>query len=153
VAEDTQQLARLLLETMPTMMRAMGSHARRGRHSLDPGHMRILWHLARQSCNLSELASLHGVSLPSMSATVQTLVDRDWLERSRSESDRRVVTVQPTEKGRRVLAVERRRLLAWLQIHLDQLSPAERVQLAGGLGALRRVFAQSEAPFKPGPIA
>ena len=141
MAEDTQQLSRLLLETMPTMMRAMGSHARRGQHSLDPGHMRLLWHLARRPSNLSELASLHGVSLPSMSATVQALVERGWLERSRSESDRRVVNVQPTEKGRRVLAAERRRLLRWLQSHLDELSQAELAQLAGGLAVLRRAFA------------
>lgn len=150
MAEDTRQLARLLLETMPTMMRAMGSHARRGEHNLDPGHMRILWHLARQPSNLSELASLHGVSLPSMSATVQTLVERGWLERSRSESDRRVVNLLPTEKGQRVLAAERRHLLDWLQSYLDALSQEEMVQLAGGLTALHRVFNHSASHGEAG---
>ena len=149
MAEDTQQLSRLLLETMPAMMRAMGSHARRGEHSLDPGHMRLLWHLARRPSNLSELASLHGVSLPSMSATAQALVERGWLERSRSESDRRVVNVQPTEEGRRVLAAERRRLLRWLQSYLEQLSPEEKAHLSLGLAALQRVFSQAEAQTEP----
>lgn len=137
---DTQDLARLLFETTPTVMRAMGAQVRRGRRSFLHNHFRVLWMLAHEDCSMSELARRNGVSLPSMSSTAQTLVERGWLERVRSTRDRRIVRLRTSRKGRQVLEAERERMTAWMAGRLASLSDEEKEGLQTGLMALRRVF-------------
>ena len=137
---DTQDLARLLFDTTPAVMRAMGAQARQGKHSFFHNHFRVLWQLSHQDCSVSELARRNGVSLPSMSSTAQTLVERGWLERIRSQHDRRMVRLRTSRKGRQVLVSERERMTGWLATQLDALSADEQKNLHAGLLALKRVF-------------
>lgn len=140
MAQDMKDLARLLLETTPAVMRSMSSQVRLGKRSLIHNHFRVLWMLSHEDCSISELARRNGVSVPSMSATAQTLVERGWLQRVRSKRDRRIVRLRTSEKGRRVLRVERERMEEWLADHLEDLSPDEVTALEKGLLALRRIF-------------
>lgn len=140
MSTDTQDLARLLFDTTPAVMRAMGAQARLGKQSLFHNHFRVLWQLSHEDCSISELARRNGVSLPSMSSTAQTLVERGWLDRIRSRRDRRMVRLRTSRKGRRVLEAERERMTAWLAEKLESLNEQERAGLQTGLRALRSVF-------------
>jgi DNA-binding MarR family transcriptional regulator len=53
---------------------------------------------------VSALAHLFSVSLPSASSILDRLEDRGYVERSRTDSDRRVVTVEITAPGRSLVA-------------------------------------------------
>ncbi|MFW5807226.1 MAG: MarR family transcriptional regulator, partial [Spirochaetota bacterium] len=60
-------------------------------------HFRLLRTLRRGPRSLHELADLHEVRLPTMSRTVTVLQSRGWVNRTRSEDDRRTVFTSLTE--------------------------------------------------------
>jgi DNA-binding MarR family transcriptional regulator len=145
MSERSKQTARKFLETIPTVMRAMGAQARRGDHNIAPNHFRILHILSMKECNLSQLAESQAVSLPSMSVTAQTLVERGWLQRVRSQGDRRMVELQVTDEGRRVLGEEHERLLDWMAARLEPVAQDELETLERGLQTLLDLFAEERA--------
>jgi DNA-binding MarR family transcriptional regulator len=80
------------------------------------------------------------VSFPSMSATVETLVKRVWLERHRSPQDRRVTDLRVSTRGRQVLEEEYDRVLTWTAQLLERLSADEIRKVEEGLDTLRHLF-------------
>ena len=82
---------------------------------------------------LTELASLQGVSLPSMSTSITAMVDRGWVRRTSPEDDRRVVMIEVTATGRAALE----RVGRCAEVHLAEvLTPLDlpsRRRLQGGL--------------------
>lgn len=136
----SKQAARKFWETTPMIMRAMTSQARRSAHNISLVHFRVLKLLSHRDCNLSQLAERQGVSLPSISATAHTLVERGWLERKRSAEDRRVVNLAVTEEGRQVLEAEYERLLDWMAERLEPLTDEELQVIEIGMSILQRVF-------------
>ncbi|MDA1330186.1 MAG: MarR family transcriptional regulator [Chloroflexi bacterium] len=136
----SKQAARKFWETTPIIMKAMMSQSRQSEHNIAPVQFRILRMLATADCNLSELADRQGVSLPSISATAHTLVERGWLSRSRSLKDRRVVNLTVTDNGRRILKAEYERLLDWTADRLAPLSDEELQAVEEGMDALHRIF-------------
>ncbi|MBI5375504.1 MAG: MarR family transcriptional regulator [Candidatus Schekmanbacteria bacterium] len=66
----------------------------------------------KKKCTMSELARNAGVTMPSMTEVIDSLVKENIVERQRDENDRRVVLVELTEKGKRMRKefMDRRRL-------------------------------------------
>jgi DNA-binding MarR family transcriptional regulator len=133
-------VAKKFWEVMPTLMRSTVAEARRGEHNISPNHYRILHMLSIREFRLSDLAQHQDVSLPTMSDTAQTLVERGWLERVSSPDDRRVAQFRLTRKGQQVLINERKRLVAWVASRLNKLKGAEVEQVDQGLNLLLSVF-------------
>jgi DNA-binding MarR family transcriptional regulator len=149
---QTLSAARKFWIVFPTMMRTIFAETRKSDHHLAHNHFRVLGALASRNCNLSELAEHQNVSLPSMSATVQTLVERGWLERDRSDDDRREITLRMTDEGSRVLAAEHRRLTAWVASKMEALDPKDLKRVERALDILLALFDQSgerETAIKP----
>jgi DNA-binding MarR family transcriptional regulator len=140
LSPTSRTAARKFWEVVPRVMSTVAAEARRGGHNIAPSHFRTLKMLSLKRFNLSELAEHQDVSLPSMSASVETLVQRGWLERKRSDEDRRVTELLVTEKGNRVLTEEVERMLGWTAKRLDQLSPQQLERVELGLDTLRNVF-------------
>ena len=91
--DDERTLARKLLGIMHRVRHSIDADLRHfdGERRIDPAHFPVLINLRRRAYNVSELAERLEVSLPSMSKTVTALVKRGWVERVRSQEDRRVV--------------------------------------------------------------
>lgn len=51
--------------------------------------------------NMSAIAKIQGVTIGSLSTSMNSLVKKDYVVRQRSEEDRRVVIIKLTEKGER----------------------------------------------------
>lgn len=132
--------ARKFWEVFPAVMRTTIAEARRGSNNLTPAHFRILHVLSAKRCSISQLAQHQDVSLPSMSETVQTLVERGWLERSNSSIDRRVMQIKLTRKGQQVLANEHKRLVGLMANRLSRLTSAELTEVERGLVVLLGLF-------------
>jgi DNA-binding MarR family transcriptional regulator len=79
---------------------------------------------------LSQLAEAERVQPPTITRIVDALVRAGLVDRSPSESDRRVAWVTPTAEGRAVIEATRRRRDAYLASHLRALSPDDRALLA-----------------------
>ena len=83
---------------------------------------RLLAMIASGSDRASHLAGLLALAKPTVSATVDTLVERNLVERSTSRDDRRVTTLSVTADGRGVLTsaeVSMRARLDGVLAHVD----------------------------------
>ena len=75
---------------------------------------------------IGALAGHEHVQPPSMTRTVNCLLDLGMVSREEHASDRRQVVVVLSEQGRTLLDAERRRRDAWLARRLRELGPADR---------------------------
>ena len=107
---------------------------------MGPSHFRLLETLASHPCNLSEIAEKHSVSMPTISNSVNLLVERGWILRTPASRDRRIVNIAITPAGQQVLDDSQQRLESRIGQRLVELSPEERERLMVGLQILRRVL-------------
>jgi len=105
-----------------------------------PAQFGLLSILSQRPRMLTELASVQGVSLPTMSSSVSAMVERGWVRRLAPEDDRRVVMVDVTAAGRAALDRVARAAEAHLAEVLAPLDAPARRRLHAGLGVLRKVF-------------
>ncbi|MCW5873290.1 MAG: MarR family transcriptional regulator [Anaerolineales bacterium] len=140
VRTSTKSVARKFWELVPRVISAVFAEARRGEHNLAPSHFRILRILSQGGSTPSALAKAMDVSLPSMSASLQTLVERGWVLRQRSTQDRRSIELQVSERGRQVLAEEHDRVTAWTARLLEPLTTDELRKVEEGIEAFNKLF-------------
>lgn len=107
--------------------------ARRLRHERDAdfplglGAISVLGVLLRHGeSTVGQLAAQERVRPPSMTRTVNALVDQGYAVRRPSETDGRSTLIGISDKGREMLLADRRRRDAWLARRLKDLTPAER---------------------------
>jgi len=148
--DQARESARDILEIIPLVMRTVAAELRAAGEMPAPAHFGLLSILSTRPRMLTELASLQGVSLPSMSTSITSMVDRGWVRRTSPEDDRRVVMIEVTPPGRAALE----RVGRCAEVHLAEvLTPLDlpsRRRLQGGLGVLRKVFAASAGSASAG---
>jgi len=138
---QARETARDILQIVPLVMRTVAAELRAAGELPAPAHFGLLSILSERPRTLTELASIQGVSLPTMSNSISAMVDRGWVRRTAPGVDRRVVTVEVTTTGRGALERVARAAEAHLAEVLAGLDPGARRRLHGGLGVLRKVFA------------
>lgn len=129
-------------------MRTVAAELRAAGEMPAPAHFGLLTVLGAQPRTLTELALLQGVSLPTMSNSVSTLVQRGWVKRTSPARDRRVVLIEVTPLGKATMERVGKAAEAHLSEMLTDVPPAARRRLTAGLGVLREVFAEAP-PTKP----
>ncbi len=137
---QARESARELLEIMPLVMRALAAELRAAGEMPAPAHFALLAMLAERPRSLTELATLRGVSLPTMSNSITALAQHGWVRRIESAADRRVVLAEVTATGRAALERVSRCAEAHIAEALTPLDGTSRRRLTAGLGVLRRVF-------------
>ncbi len=140
----TRDTAREILRIIPLVMRTVAAELRAAGEMPAPAHFGLLTILGNQPRTLTELALLQGVSLPTMSNSVSTLVQRGWVKRTSPARDRRVVLIEVTPIGKATVERVGKAAEAHLSEMLAGVPPAARRRLKAGLGVLRDVF--SDAP-------
>jgi DNA-binding MarR family transcriptional regulator len=107
--------------------------ARRLRNERDPenplslGAISVLGVLMRHGeSTVGQIAAHERVQPPSMTRTVNCLVDDGYAVRRPSETDGRSTLVGISEKGRQTVLADRRRRDAWLAREMKDLTPEER---------------------------
>jgi len=142
VTDKMDLTAQQIMEVVPIVMRTLALEMRSVGHFDVSAHGRLLVILADGPHCLSELAQKHAVSLPTMSNSISTLVERGWVTRSRSPHDGRKVQVELTPAGREVLKEMRRAIEECMARKLSCLSPTECEHVLAGLEILRGCFAR-----------
>src|SRR5437660_12486669 len=102
---QARRSAHEILKIVPLVMRTVAAELRAAGELPAPAHFGLLTMLSAQPRTLSELANLQGVSLPTMSNSISSMVHRGWVRRTAPPKDRRVVIIDVTPTGRP--AVER----------------------------------------------
>jgi DNA-binding MarR family transcriptional regulator len=142
---QTRETARELLEIVPLVMRTVAAQLRAAGEMPAPAHFGLLSILNERPRMLTELASIQGVSLPTMSNSISAMVERGWVRRTAPESDRRVVILEATVAGRAALERVARAAETHLAELLGPLDAPSRRRLHAGLAVLRQVFAARPA--------
>jgi DNA-binding MarR family transcriptional regulator len=93
---------------------------------------------------IGELAAAEQVRVPTMSRLIREMEAAGLVSRERDRSDARVVWVQWTAYGERVLEEGRQLRISVLAARLQRLSAAERRTLLAAAGLLDRLSAPSE---------
>jgi DNA-binding MarR family transcriptional regulator len=145
--DQARETARDILEIIPLVMRTVAAELRAAGELPAPAHFGLLSILSVRPRMLTDLASMQGVSLPTMSSSISAMVERGWVKRMAPEDDRRVVMIEVTATGRAALERVSRAAEAHLADVLAPLDVPARRRLAGGLVVLRKVFAAVPPPM------
>jgi DNA-binding MarR family transcriptional regulator len=143
--DQARETAREILKIIPLVMRTVAAELRAAGELPAPAQFGLLSILTERPRMLTELASIQGVSLPTMSSSITAMVERGWVRRGAPEEDRRVAMIEVTATGRAALD----RVARCAETHLaDVIAPLDltsRRRLQGGLGVLRKIFATAPA--------
>jgi DNA-binding MarR family transcriptional regulator len=137
---DRHGIALSILQIIPSIMRLLAAELRQAETPLLPPQLSALTLLGETSYNLSELAELHGVSLPTMSNTISKLVSEGWVARQRSQTDRRVVMLTLTPVGHQLIEKIGQKLVNNLASHLSELPDSDLETLQNSLAILQTIF-------------
>jgi DNA-binding MarR family transcriptional regulator len=130
-------LARDLLHVTMLVMRSVAAEMRRSPHTVAPGQMGALMKLSIAASSVSDLARHMGVSVPTMSKSIDVLESRGWAERWVDPDDRRQSIVRLTPEGRRVMSAMRDRAEQHVAALLASLPAAERQAVMKALDVLK----------------
>jgi len=137
---DRHRIALSILQIIPSIMRLLAAELRHADTPMLAPQLGALTLLGETSYNLSELAELHGVSLPTMSNTIKKLVAAGWVERHRSEEDRRVVMLTLTPAGQQLIEEIGQKMVSEIAKHLAKIPNTDLETLQNGLTILQTVF-------------
>jgi len=146
--DQARESARDVLEIIPLVMRTVAAELRGAGELPAPAHFGLLSVLSERSRTLTELAALHGVSLPTMSSSISAMAERGWVRRTSPEKDRRTMIIEVTGAGRAALERVARCAETHLAELLAPLDAVSRRRLQGGLGVLRQIFARSSTSVR-----
>ena len=141
-----EQLAKLIMQTVPLIARTLDASLRQLNQNLSPTHFGLLMMLTQgPAVSQSDLAERLHISPSTLSATVEALVRRDWIKRKPSSQDRRVILIEITPGGRAVLEQSHHQVLEVLMKVIATVSESDRDDINIGLRALQRAFIEEWA--------
>lgn len=112
------------------------------RASVAPHQFSVLARLEDGPRTPKELADIERVSAPSMTRTVNGLVELGMVSRADDPTDGRQVILSLTAEGKRTIRETRRQRDQWLATRLERLDDAERALLVEAAALLERVAAE-----------
>jgi len=138
-----RQTAAIVIEDIPLLMQLLRTKFREKRVAdLSLAQFRILVFVdANPEASLSEAAGHIGLSLPSMSRLVDSLVKHNLLRRHVHDSDRRRICLALTGRGKRELDKAYQHTQSFFTGKFAELSDSERTQLAASMNLLKKLFA------------
>ncbi len=137
---DRHGIALSILQIIPSIMRLLAAELRQADTPLLPPQLSALTLLGETSYNLSDLAELHGVSLPTMSNTISKLVDAGWVKRQRLEEDRRVVMLTLTPAGQQLIEEIGQHLINKFAAQLSKVADGDLKTLQDSFSILQTIF-------------
>jgi DNA-binding MarR family transcriptional regulator len=136
-----QEIAAKLVVTIPRAMRVIRQEMRKlAQPNLSIPQFRVLAHVNSGTNTTSELAELHGTSVPAMSKVVDGLVKRGLLQRVPHPRDRRVIELELTTSGKTLLHRITRIVKKKLAELVAPLPAADDRTLLAGLKVLERIL-------------
>ena len=146
---DIERFGKRMVELMPQMIRGFARHEHnylsRGKITLP--QLWLLEYLARRGDGspMHELARFLGISRPAATGLINRLIAQQLVRREEDATDRRIVRVAITAKGRRVLASiwdQKRRMIMEV---FGQISPADRERYLTILERVASIVSQAPA--------
>ncbi|MEP7199352.1 MAG: MarR family transcriptional regulator [Chloroflexota bacterium] len=146
------ECAAKVVEVVPFVLRHLRAHIRSHKTlQFTIPQFRVLAYLhLNGEATLSELAASQGVSLPTMSKLVGSLVQRKLITREGHDIDRRKLKLQLTSDGRKAHDASLQSTRDYVASKVARLNETEQQRLTDALAVLQSVF---EPSVKPGEEA
>ncbi|HEU4331498.1 MAG TPA: MarR family transcriptional regulator [Lapillicoccus sp.] len=138
-ARTPQQLTRMATDLRLACMRISRRVRYESSHDVAPHQFSVMCRLEEAPRTPGELAEIERVAKPSMTRTVNALVERGLVLRQDDPLDRRSVILSLTDEGRRSLTAIRRKRDAWMASRVAKLTPEEQDVLARATEILTKV--------------
>jgi len=140
VANDHAVVDQILDQLAPIIARQRRAIARQGcLRAISSTHLHVLFLLMSEGeMTMGRLAEHLDASLPNVTGIVERMVERGFVERTKSDDDRRIVAVRATELGRQTVEeidMIRRSQIAAL---LERLTATEQARALQTFSDLRR---------------
>lgn len=136
-----QTLNELLVELFRDIMTIEEKALRTGEYKdVTSNDMHVIEAIGTTGKNMSSVAKSLGVTTGTLTISVNSLVKKGYVERTRSQEDRRVVLVSLTQKGRGVFVHHQKFHDDMMQAILKQLSEDEQRVLQKALTGLNSFF-------------
>lgn len=134
------QLSEELSRLLANMGRTLARNSREG--ALSPIDHSVLRRLAVEmdGARLSDLASLRGVDLSTMSRKVSRLIEQGYVQRSTDLDDKRASVLTLTDHGRKLVIAENARMGATLASTLTDWTQEEQDSLSQLLSKLNQTL-------------
>jgi DNA-binding MarR family transcriptional regulator len=141
----SKDCAATVMETIPLVMRAIRADMRAiGSTTLSVPQFRTLAFLDRNpGTSLSDLAEHLGVTRATASATIERLVQRNYVHRNDHPQERRRVVLKLTEDGLHHLEQARKQTRDRIADLFNNLTEEQILQIEEGLILLKQVFEQT----------
>ena len=139
---SAHNLAEKVLMVVPAIGHALRMASTDGT-SADPErmlHHMLLHALQNGACSYKDLIARRHVSAPTLSRSMDVLVQRGWVERVENPGDRRQVLLSLTPAGHAEYRAARDRMTGKIADVLAGLTPNERHDAIHSFEALQRVF-------------
>lgn len=142
IEEKRKRAALELVETVPPVIQLLMLEMRHYEPPISLTSFRILLLLghAPKPVTMTYLAQSLQVAVPTMSATVNVLVDHGWVERMGTERDRRRTEVHLTPKGSETVRSVHHRICGAVLERLEGLSSEQLDQLSAGVNTMQAAF-------------
>ena len=142
---SVDECARQILEAVPMVMGAIRTEMRSHRGSeLSVPQFRVLIFLNRhEGASLSDIAEHLGLTLPSMSKMIDSLLARNMVTRQMHSEDRRCVALALTALGRQAMQSACKATESRLAERLVVLPAAERRTIIEAMQVLASIFMSS----------
>jgi len=108
--------------------------------NIDPAQFRLLAMIGHRTWNLTELAVFVGVTPATMSNTIETLVERGWVNRNPGTDDRRRVLLEITPLGLETMLRVHHNMELQFADRLQGMSEQELIKIQEGIILLHRVL-------------
>lgn len=138
-----QKTAELVIDNIPLLMRLLRTKFREKRTGeMSMVQFRTLAFVdANQGASLSDASAAIGLSLPSMSKLVESMVTRDLLRRDIHGEDRRRICLSLTDKGKNELDEAYRYTQTYFTEKFTELTEDERTQIERAMNLMKKLFA------------
>jgi len=142
VRSSLGECAHEVLDSVPMVFRVIRTELRKyGAKEMSVPQFRTLAFVYRhEGASLSEVGDHIGLALPTMSALVDGLVIRGFMNRRTDPQDRRRITLTLTESGRARLQSAREATTAYLEEKLRQLSASDRATITLAMRMIKELF-------------
>lgn len=95
---------------------------------LSPIGMSILYGACMKKTRVSDLTVSYDIKKSTASGYIDNLEKKGYVKRVKDEEDRRITYVEPTEKGKKWVQENEKKLSIYIEKHLKNLKPGEREQ-------------------------
>lgn len=139
---SSEDVARMLNEVIPMVMRRIRHEMRnQGSNWLTPPQFRVLMHLDRNpGVSLLNLAEHLGLTSPTVSKMIDTLVGEQMVIRQSSSQDRRKIILDLTPQGKVILEKARTATQLYLSNLMIDLNDSQRQCIFDSMGYLEAIF-------------